>query len=228
VINIILLGPPGAGKGTQAKLLEEKLGLKQLSSGDMLRAAVSRGTAVGQKAKSYMDAGKLVPNQVVVDVVFESIDALSSSNGIILDGFPRTVEQAEALDKKLAEKNARIDGVIVIKVRDEKLVERIAGRYTCAKCGEGYHDSFKKPTTADGSCDKCGSQDFKRRDDDRPEKVKERLNAYHKQTVPLIDYYEKRGKVAVIDGELSIEDVSHKMDEVLASFEGAESSVTGG
>jgi adenylate kinase len=227
VINIILLGPPGAGKGTQAKLLEEKLGLKQLSSGDMLRAAVSRGTAVGQKAKSFMDAGKLVPDQVVVDVVFESIDAQSSGNGIILDGFPRTVDQAEALDKKLAEKGARIDGVIVIKVRDDKLVERVAGRYTCANCGEGYHDSFKKPAVA-GICDKCGSHDFKRRDDDRPEKVKERLKAYHKQTVPLIDYYQKRGKVAVIDGELSIEDVSEKMDDVLASLEGAESSVTGG
>ena len=227
MINIILLGPPGAGKGTQSKLLEEKLGLKQLSSGDMLRAAVSSGTAVGQKAKSYMDAGKLVPDQVVVDVVFENIDAMSSSNGIILDGFPRTVDQAEALDRKLAEKNARIDGVIVIKVRDDKLVERIAGRYTCAKCGEGYHDSFKQPAVA-GACDKCGSHDFKRRADDHPDKVKKRLEEYHRQTVPLIDYYQKRGKVAVIDGELSIEDVSRKMDDVLASLEGAESSVTGG
>jgi adenylate kinase len=227
VINIILLGPPGAGKGTQAKLLEEKLGLKQLSSGDMLRAAVSRGTAVGQKAKSYMDAGQLVPDQVVVDVVFENIDAMTSGKGIILDGFPRTVEQAEALDKKLEEKNARIDSVIVIKVRDDRLVERIAGRYTCAKCGEGYHDSFKQPVVA-GTCDKCGSHEFKRRADDQPDKVKKRLEEYHRQTVPLIDYYQKRGKVAVIDGELSIEDVSREMDDVLASLEGAESSVTGG
>jgi adenylate kinase len=227
VINIILLGPPGAGKGTQAKLLEEKLGLKQLSSGDMLRSAVARGTAIGQEANSYMKQGKLVPDQVVVDVVFENIDMMTGTKGIILDGFPRTVEQAEALDKKLAEKNARIDAVIAIKVRDEKLVERVAGRYTCAKCGEGYHDKFKKPAVG-GTCDKCGNHEFKRRDDDKPEKVRKRLEEYHQLTVPLIDYYAKRGKVAVIDGELSIEDVSREMDDVFANLEGAESSVTGG
>jgi adenylate kinase len=227
VINIILLGPPGAGKGTQAKLLEEKLGLKQLSSGDMLRSAVARGTAIGQEANSYMKQGKLVPDQVVVDVVFENIDMMTGTKGIILDGFPRTVEQAEALDKKLAEKNARIDAVIAIKVRDEKLVERVAGRYTCAKCGEGYHDKFKMPAV-EGTCDKCGGHEFKRRDDDKPEKVRKRLEEYHQLTVPLIDYYAKRGKVAVIDGELSIEDVSREMDDVFANLEGAESSVTGG
>ena len=226
MINIILLGPPGAGKGTQAKLLEEKLGLKQLSSGDMLRAAVSRGTTVGQKANSYMESGKLVPDDVVVDVVFEYLDGMSGSKGYILDGFPRTVEQAAALDEKLAEKGARIDSVIVIEVRDEKLVGRIAGRFTCAKCGEGYHDEFKRPAVA-GTCDKCGSQEFKRRADDDPETVKRRLEIYHEQTVPLIDYYRTRGKVAVIDGELSIEDVSRKMDDVLANLEGVETSVSG-
>jgi adenylate kinase len=227
VINVILLGPPGAGKGTQAKLLEEKLGLKQLSSGDMLRAAVSRGTAIGQKANSYMEKGKLVPDDVVVDVVFEYIDGMTSGNGIILDGFPRTVDQASALDRKLSEKGARIDIVIVIKVRDDRLVERIAGRFTCATCGEGYHDAFKRPATAE-TCDKCGGHEFKRRADDDPETVKGRLEIYHSQTVPLIDYYQKRGKVAMIDGELSIEDVSRQMDEVLASLEGAETSVSGG
>jgi adenylate kinase len=227
VINIILLGPPGAGKGTQAKRLEEKLGLKQLSSGDMLRAAVSRGTAIGQKAKSYMDQGALVPDDVVVEVVFEHIDGMASGNGIILDGFPRTVEQAAALDKKLAEKGARIDSVIVIKVSDDKLVQRIAGRFTCAQCGEGYHDSFKRPAV-DGTCDKCGSHEFNRRADDDPETVKNRLATYHRQTVPLIDYYQKRGKVAAIDGELSIEDVSREIDEVLAGLQGANTSVSGG
>ena len=227
MINVILLGPPGAGKGMQAKLLEEKLGLKQLSSGDMLRAAVSRGSAVGQKAKSYMDNGGLVPDDVVVEVVFEYLDEMRAGKGSIFDGFPRTVEQAAALDKKLAEKGQRIDSVIVIKVRDDRLVERIAGRFTCAKCGEGYHDKFKRPE-ADGTCDKCGSHEFKRRADDDPETVKTRLKIYHEQTVPLIEYYQKRGKVAVIDGELSIEDVSLEMDDVLASLEDAETSVSGG
>jgi adenylate kinase len=227
VINIILLGPPGAGKGTQAKLLEEKLGLKQLSSGDMLRAAVARGTAVGQKAKSYMDRGALVPDDVVVEVVFEYLDGMNGGSGIILDGFPRTVEQAAALDKKLAEDGERIDSVIVIEVSDDKLVRRIAGRFTCAKCGEGYHDDFKRPAVA-GTCDNCGSHEFKRRADDSPETVKNRLEIYHRQTVPLIDYYRTRGKVAVIDGELPIDDVSRAVDDVVASLHSAETSVTGG
>ena len=227
MINVILLGPPGAGKGTQAKLLEEKLGLKQLSSGDMLRAAAASGTSVGQTAKRYMDKGALVPDDVVVDVVFENIDAMAGTKGIILDGFPRTVEQAEALDKKLAGKGSGIDLVIAIKVRDELLVDRIAGRFTCAKCGQGYHDTFKRPAK-EGICDKCGSHEFKRRADDQPDMVKKRLEEYHTLTVPLIDYYQKRGKVEAIDGELSIEDVSRKMDEVIEHLEGAESSVTGG
>lgn len=227
MINVILLGPPGAGKGTQAKLLEEKFDLKQLSSGDMLRAAVARGSEIGRKAKSYMDQGALVPDAVVVDVVFEYIDGMSGANGFILDGFPRTAEQAAALDRKLAEKGIGIDSVIVIEVSDDKLVERIAGRFTCASCGEGYHDSFKLPARS-GICDKCGGKDFKRRPDDQPETVKHRLQIYHQQTAPLIDYYRKRGKVAVIDGELSIEKVSKEMDNVVGSLEGAESSVSGG
>ena len=227
MINVILLGPPGAGKGTQAKLLEDKLGLKQLSSGDMLRAAVARGTAVGQKAKTYMDQGALVPDDVVVDVVFEHIDSMSGTKGFILDGFPRTVDQAAALDEMLAEKGGRIDSVVVIKVSDDKLVDRIAGRFTCATCGEGYHDSFKRPAV-EGTCDRCGGHEFKRRADDRPETVKQRLKAYHEQTAPLIDYYQKRGKVAVIDGELPIEEVTRELDDVIGHLEGAESSVTGG
>jgi adenylate kinase len=227
VINVILLGPPGAGKGTQAKLLEEKAGLKQLSSGDMLRAAVARGSAIGQKAKSYMDQGALVPDNVVVDVVFEYLDGMAGTAGYILDGFPRTVEQAIALDKKLAEKGSRIDVVIVIEASDDRLIERIAGRFTCATCGEGYHDVFKRPAK-DGTCDKCGGHAFQRRVDDEPETVRNRLKTYHRQTVPLIDYYDKRGKVMMIDGELSIEDVSREMDDVLSNLQAAESSVTGG
>ncbi len=221
--NVILLGPPGAGKGTQAKYLEQKVGLRQLSSGDMLRSAVARGTAVGQKAKAFMDQGALVPDSVVVEVVFEHIDSLGGAKGVILDGFPRTVEQAEALDKKLAEKGSRIDAVIVIQVDDEKLVERIAGRFTCTTCGEGYHDIFKRPAQA-GVCDKCGGHEFKRRADDNAETVKHRLKTYHEQTATLIDYYQKRGKVAMIDGELPIEEVSREMDNVLGSLEAAESS----
>jgi adenylate kinase len=227
VINVILLGPPGAGKGTQAKLLEEKAGLKQLSSGDMLRAAVARGSVIGQKAKSYMDQGALVPDAVVEEVVFEYLDGMAGTAGYILDGFPRTVDQAVALDKKLAEKGSRIDVVIVIQASDDKLIQRIAGRYTCATCGEGYHDMFKRPAQA-GTCDKCGGRDFKRRVDDQPETVKNRLKTYHLQTAPLIDYYQKRGKVAVIDGELPIEDVSREMDDVLSNLHAAETSVTGG
>jgi adenylate kinase len=214
-MNLILLGPPGAGKGTQAKLLEEKFSLKQLSSGDMLRAAVQGGTPVGQKAKSFMDNGALVPDDLVVEVVFEHLANLKDGSGFILDGFPRTVEQAEALDEWLDERGAAIDRVIVIKVRDELLIERVAGRYTCAKCGEGYHESFKRPAT-EGVCDKCGSHEFKRRADDNRETVKNRLEVYHTQTAPLIDYYEGHGKVAVVDGEAPIENVSKQIDEVFS------------
>lgn len=210
-MNLILLGPPGAGKGTQSKLLETKFGLKQLSSGDMLRSAVSMETPVGKKAKSYMDQGALVPDQIVVDVVFEHLAGLSNPNGFILDGFPRTVEQAEALDGWLQKHSSRIDRVIVIAVPDNRLVQRIAARFTCANCGEGYNDVFKLPKT-EGVCDVCGSSDFKRRADDRAETVAKRLEAYHAQTAPLIDYYKSQGKVATVDGEASIDDVSQEID----------------
>lgn len=214
-MNLILLGPPGAGKGTQAKLLEQKFGLRQLSSGDMLRAAVSSGTPVGVKAKSYMDQGALVPDDLVVDVVFEYLAGFDEPKGFILDGFPRTADQAEALDAWLDSRNSRIDRVIVIQVRDDRLVDRIAGRYTCAKCGEGYHDSFKQPAAA-GVCDKCGSHDFKRRADDNAATVATRLKAYHEQTAPLIDYYKLSGKVAIVDGEAPIEAVSREIDDVFS------------
>jgi adenylate kinase len=215
-MNLILLGPPGAGKGTQAKLLENKFGLQQLSSGDMLRAAVAAKTPVGKKAKSFMDKGALVPDDIVVDVVFEHLADMKDKNGFILDGFPRTVEQAAALDRWLEKRNSGVDRVIVIQVRDDRLVERIAGRFTCAKCGEGYHDAFKRPK-AEGVCDVCGSTEFKRRADDRPETVKTRLKAYHEQTAPLINYYKQHGKVATVDGEASIEVVSREIDEIFST-----------
>jgi len=170
-MNVILLGPPGAGKGTQAKLLEQKFSLKQLSSGDMLRAAVHAHTPVGSQAKAFMDKGALVPDELVEEIVFEHLASMKDGRGFILDGFPRTVAQAEALDDWLEKRGRAIDRVLVIRVRDEQLVERVAGRYTCAKCGEGYHDAFKRPAH-DGICDKCGSHEFKRRADDNPETVK--------------------------------------------------------
>ena len=210
-MNLILLGPPGAGKGTQSKLLERKFGLKQLSSGDMLRSAVANETPVGQKAKSYMDQGALVPDQIVVDVVFEHLAGLQGTGGFILDGFPRTVDQAQSLDRWLTEHSSRIEHVVVIDVPDERLIERITGRFTCAKCGEGYHDSFKRPKEQD-VCDVCGGREFKRRADDRAETVKTRLDAYHQQTAPLIDYYRSQGKVATVDGEASIEQVTEQID----------------
>jgi adenylate kinase len=215
-MNIILLGPPGAGKGTQAKLIEEKFGMKQLSSGDMLRGAVAASTAVGLEAKSFMEQGALVPDEIVVEIVFQALDTQrSSGKGVILDGFPRTVDQAKTLDNKLAASGSAIDRVVVIEVRDERLVERITGRFTCAKCGEGYHDTFKRPNV-DGVCDKCGATEFTRRADDKEETVRNRLAAYHAQTAPLVSYYGSTGKVATIDGEASINEVSLKVDEIFS------------
>jgi adenylate kinase len=206
-MNIILLGPPGAGKGTQARRIEEKFGLKQLSSGDMLRAAVAAGSEVGKLAAEFMERGALVPDDVIVGVVFERIANQSAGAGIILDGFPRTVAQAESLDKLLAEKGVSIDAAVVISVNDDKLVERVSGRFTCAACGEGYHDVFHRPRT-EGVCDKCGGSEFTRRNDDNAEAMRTRLQAYHAQTSPLIDYYGRQGKVVRIDGEQSIDQVS--------------------
>ena len=211
-MNLILLGPPGAGKGTQSKLLEQKFSLKQLSSGDMLRAAVNAGTPVGRQAKAFMDKGKLVPDELVEEIVFEHLSGMKNHKGFILDGFPRTVQQAEALDDWLEERDSAIDRVVAIQVRDELLVERIAGRFTCAKCGEGYDDTFKRPAHT-GQYDKCGSHEFKRRADDDPAKVKTRLEEYHTQTAPLITYYKELGKVAIVDGEAPIEDVSRQIDD---------------
>lgn len=206
-MNIILLGPPGAGKGTQAKRIQESKGLVQLSTGDMLRAAVAAGTEIGKKAKAVMERGELVSDEIVIGIISDRIDQPDCQAGFILDGFPRTVAQAEALDRLLTEKSKQLDVVVEMKVDDDPLVNRITGRFTCAKCGEGYHDEFKQPAT-DGICDKCGSSEFSRRADDNEETVRSRLTAYHKQTAPLVDYYAKTGKLKSIDGMAQIDDVT--------------------
>jgi adenylate kinase len=216
-MNVILMGPPGAGKGTQSKLIEDRYHLRQLSSGDMLRAAIASGSEIGKSAKSYMDAGKLVPDEVVVAIVLGTVENFpEDAPGFILDGFPRTVQQAEKLDKLLERKKKTIDWAIVIDVSDDLLVERVAGRFTCAVCGEGYHDKFKLPKV-EGVCDRCGSISFKRRADDNPETVRQRLQVYHNETKPLIDYYRARGRLRMIDGELPIDEVSRRIDEILGA-----------
>lgn len=209
-MNIILLGPPGAGKGTQARILQEKTGMVQLSTGDMLRAAVASGSDVGKRAKAVMEAGQLVSDDIVIGVVAERLSQPDVAEGVIFDGFPRTAAQAEALDKLLAEKGMTLDAVIEMEVDDEALAARVSGRFTCAKCGEGYHDTAKRPAV-DGVCDVCGGTEFKRRADDNAETVKSRLVAYHAETAPLIDYYKAAGKLRSIDGMADIDDVTAAM-----------------
>ncbi len=206
-MNLIFLGPPGGGKGTQARMLQDSHGLLQLSTGDMLRAAVAAQTELGQQAKELMDQGALVPDALVVALIEERITSPQAEQGVILDGFPRTVAQAEALDGMLAKTGRPLDAVIEIRVPDEVLVARITGRYTCAQCGEGYHDSFKKPAQ-DGVCDVCGSTEFTRRADDTAETVAKRLAAYHAQTAPIIPYYEQKGLLRVVDGQQDMDKVN--------------------
>lgn len=213
-MNIILLGPPGAGKGTQARMLERDHGMVQLSTGDMLRAAVASGSEIGLKAKEVMAAGQLVSDDIVIGVVAERLDQPDAQGGVIFDGFPRTTAQAEALDKLLVEKGKSLDAVIEMKVDDEALVERVSGRFTCAKCGEGYHDRFKRPKE-DGVCDACGGTEFKRRPDDNAATVRSRLTAYHEQTAPLIAYYQAQGKLKSIDGMAEINEVKSQLAAAL-------------
>lgn len=213
-MNVVLLGPPGAGKGTQAKLLEDSRSLVKLSTGDMLRAAVAAGTELGRKAGDIMERGQLVPDHLVIGLIAERIDEGKSGDGYILDGFPRTIAQAEALDWLLKERGKKLDRVIVMGVDDDALVERIAGRFTCAYCGEGYHDIYKPPKV-EGVCDRCGSAGFVRRQDDTEEVVRSRLQAYHAQTEPLIDYYTRQGKVRAVDGLADIETVRKEIGRAL-------------
>jgi len=213
-VNIILLGPPGAGKGTQAKLIEDKHGMKQLSTGDMLRAAVAQGTETGRKAKEIMDRGELVPDAVVVGIISDRLEQPDVTKGFILDGFPRNEAQAVALDQMLAGKGLKLDAVIEMKVDDEALVERITGRYTCAKCGKGYHDRFEKPKVA-SVCDVCGGTEFSRRADDNEKTVRDRLSVYNRQTAPLVHYYGGRGTLKTIDGMADIAEVTRQIEGVL-------------
>ncbi len=213
-MNIILLGPPGAGKGTQARMLTENRGLVQLSTGDMLRAAVAAGTPVGKAADAVMKSGGLVGDEIVIGVISERLDQPDVKQGVIFDGFPRTLAQADALEKLLADKGIALDSVIEMSVDDEVVVTRIAGRYTCAKCGEGYHDETKQPKTP-GVCDKCGSTDFKRRADDNADAVKTRLLAYYRETSPLIGYYYAKGRLQSVDGLADIDEVERQISAIL-------------
>jgi len=213
-MNIILLGPPGAGKGTQARLLEEKHGMIQLSTGDMLRASIKRGEPLGLEAKKLMDAGTLVPDDLMIRMIEDRISHPDCGKGFILDGFPRTVPQAEALDKMLVKHNKPLDAVIELKVDEEALVVRVTGRFTCAKCGAGYHSKFK-PTKVDDLCDVCGSTEFVCRPDDNPDTMKTRLKAFKEQTAPILPYYTAQKRLKTVDGMASMEHVQNSIEAVL-------------
>ncbi len=211
---LILLGPPGAGKGTQARMLEEKFGLVQLSTGDLLRAAVAAGTDAGKAAKAVMDAGGLVSDDIVLAILKDRMGDPDTQAGVILDGFPRTTGQAEALDALLAESGQKIDAAVSMDVEDDAMVERVSGRYTCANCGEGYHDTFKTPKV-EGVCDKCGGTEMKRRADDNADTVRSRLDAYHAQTAPLIGYYDQRGVLQRVDAMADIGVVADALGRIV-------------
>lgn len=212
-MDIILLGPPGAGKGTQAARLESTRGMVQLSTGDMLRQAVAQGTPVGLQAKAVMEAGELVNDAIVSALIGEHLDAVGD-RGVIFDGYPRTRAQAEALDLLLAQRGRKLDHVIELEVEEEALVERITGRFSCARCGAPYHDSFKLPKV-EGVCDVCGSREFRRRPDDNEQTVRTRLAEYRAKTAPILPYYEERGLVRRVDGMAPVEVVAAAIDAVL-------------
>ncbi|MEN9060113.1 MULTISPECIES: adenylate kinase [Ponticoccus] len=211
---LILLGPPGAGKGTQARMLEEKFGLVQLSTGDLLREAVAQGTEAGRQAQAVMQAGDLVSDEIVIAILRDRLAQPDTAKGVILDGFPRTTVQAEALNRLLEETGQKVNAAVSLDVDDAAMVERVSGRYTCARCGEGWHDSFKQPKVA-GTCDNCGSTEFKRRADDNAETVASRLQAYHAQTAPLIGFYADRGALIRIDAMGEIDTIADKLSAIV-------------
>lgn len=215
-MNIVLLGAPGAGKGTQAKRLEQSRNLVQLSSGEMLRAVVAAGGAIGRQAKRVMDAGELMPDALMIQMISERIDRPDCKGGFILDGFPRTTRQAEALDELLASKGLKLDAVIDMKVDEEALIDRITGRFSCARCGAGYHDRFQRPRV-DGVCDVCGGTEFTRRADDNEATVRARMDAYRAQTAPILPYYSARGVLKTVDGMAPIDEVTKQIDAVLSA-----------
>ena len=213
MLNIILLGPPGAGKGTQAARLQAARGMIQLSTGDMLREARASGSPIGEKVKAIMDAGELVSDAIVTALIAERLDS-ATDKGAIFDGFPRTRAQAEALDILLSERGRKLDHVIELAVDEEALVQRITGRFTCAKCGTGYHDSFR-PTKVPGVCDVCGSTEFKRRKDDNEATVRTRMEEYRAKTAPILPFYEAKHLVRRVDGMAPIDEVAAQIDDIL-------------
>jgi adenylate kinase len=214
-MNLILLGPPGAGKGTQAKRLAQTHGLVQLATGDMVRAAIASGSEVGRRVKAIYDAGQLVPDDIIIQMIAERIGQPDSARGFILDGFPRTVPQAEALDAMLAARGQALDHVILIEVDEAALVDRIAGRFTCQGCGASFHERYRRPQV-EGVCDVCGGADLVHRADDRPEAVKTRFEVYRRQTEPILPYYRARGILRTVNGMADIDEVTRQIEELIA------------
>jgi adenylate kinase len=214
-MNLILLGPPGAGKGTQAKRLEQAHGLVQLATGDMLRAAIVSGSALGRRVKAIMDSGALVSDDVMIEMIDERITQPDCASGFILDGFPRTVPQAEALDAMLAKRGLKLDHVILMEVDEAALVDRLAGRFSCRKCGASYHERYHRPKQ-EGVCDVCGASDFVQRPDDRPEAVQKRFEVYRQQTAPILPYYRAKGILVTIDGMAEMDAVTRQIEKIIA------------